>query len=57
MAAKADADTGLGFIDDEMPDTGAPQDFQTDEPENPAAEMMVNAPAPAAGKNDAEAEE
>ena len=57
MAAKADADTGLGFIDDEMPDTGVPQDFETDEPENPAAEMMVNAPAPAAGKNDAEAEE
>ena len=56
-AVKSDPDMGLSFIADDMPDTGAPQDFQTDEPENPAAEMMVNAPAPAAGKNDAEAEE
>ena len=57
MAAKADADTGLGFIDDEMPDTGAPQDFETDEPENPAAGLMARQEPPAAGKNDAEAEE
>ena len=55
-AVKSDPDMGLGFIADDMPETGAEQDFQTDEPENPAAEMMVNAPAPAAGKNDAEAE-
>ena len=57
MAAKADADTGRGFIDDEMPDTGAPQDFETDEPENPAAGLMAQQEPPAAGKNDAEAEE
>ena len=55
-AVKSDPDMGLGFIADDMPEIGAEQDFQTDEPENPAAEMMVNAPAPAAGKNDAEAE-
>ena len=32
-AVKADPDMGLGFIDDEMPDMGDPQDMQTDEPD------------------------
>lgn len=40
-AVKADPDMGLGFIDDEMPETGDPQDFQTDEPDTSGMADML----------------